>query len=251
MTNQIIRAFVAIHDGYSADRVVADPELNARFLEACRENGLTNGSRDLNRGLLNERKAGKLGRLTTKTTRIVDDEYRFASEIAARHLERREGVSLDSILCDPSLGKEFDFIASEICPGFSSLEYRWAAFRLRKRRALRPEILGQVIESRTVATLLASEIDTTNLPNNQGLYVFFDSTETLYVGEASNLSTRLKKHLRHSDNRELARWLWKNGNEHLHVEIHSLPDGTSTKVRRALETELIQTRKPAFNIQGK
>ncbi len=31
----IVEAFRLTNDGYSADRVVADPELNSRFLEAC------------------------------------------------------------------------------------------------------------------------------------------------------------------------------------------------------------------------
>ena len=36
----LIDAFARTCDGYSADRVVADPTLNAHFLDACRKNGL-------------------------------------------------------------------------------------------------------------------------------------------------------------------------------------------------------------------
>jgi excinuclease UvrABC nuclease subunit len=44
----------------------------------------------------------------------------------------------------------------------------------------------------------------------------------LYVGEAINLRKRLRKHLDHSDNKGLARWLWENGATDLHLKIHVL-----------------------------
>jgi site-specific DNA-methyltransferase (adenine-specific) len=53
--------------------------------------------------------------------------------MSARYLERRRGVSLDDLICDPDIAAEFDKLASELAPGFTSLEYRWAALALRKR----------------------------------------------------------------------------------------------------------------------
>ena len=37
--NLIRQAFESMHDGYSADRVIADPDLNAKFLFACQSFG--------------------------------------------------------------------------------------------------------------------------------------------------------------------------------------------------------------------
>jgi hypothetical protein len=55
--------------------------------------------------------------------------------------------------------------------------------------------------------------------------------------------------LDHSDNKGLARWVWEQGPDELHLEIHVLPDGTPTKVRRALEMEFIRSRESIFNVK--
>lgn len=94
------------------------------------------------------------------------------------------------------------------------------------------------------------EIEAGEIPNRQGLYIFFDREQALYVGECENLSKRLKKHLGHSDNKGLARWLWQHGMKALHLEIQVLPESTIARVRKALEAELIMSRKPIFNVSG-
>ena len=59
----------------------------------------------------------------------------------------------------------------------------------------------------------------------------------------------MKKHLDHSDNKELARWLWQNSAADLRLEIQVLAPDTSTRVRKALEAELISSRGPMFNVK--
>lgn len=137
----------------------------------------------------------------------------------------------------------------EIAPGFSPLQYRWAALNLRKAKKLSPEILGRVIQSETVLSFHVDGLSHETIPTNQGLYVFYDPPQTLYVGETTNLRGRLKKHLDHSDNRGLARWLWEHGTATALLEIHVLPGKTPTAHRRALEAELIRSRNPLFNVQ--
>jgi hypothetical protein len=58
------------------------------------------------------------------------------------------------------------------------------------------------------------------------------------------------KHLDHSDNKSLARWFWSNGFSRVHLELQILDETTTTKVRKALEAELIASRRPIFNIQA-
>ncbi len=251
MKDRIAAAFDAACDKYSADRVVADPELNQRFVQACRKHGLNEPVGELNRLLLNLRKQGYLaGRPRAKRTRFRnEDEYRFAAEMAARHLERRDGVSLDQIICDPGIAQEFDKLAESISPGFSSLQYRWAALNLRKASRFRPEILSRVAAPVEVTVFRCDRIDITRLPKAQGLYLFCTSDEALYVGETQDLHQRIRKHLDHSDNRGLARWLWEHGPESVVLEIQVLEGSTTTRIRRALETELIRSRQPLFNVQ--
>ncbi len=251
MSNKIVVAFSSICNGYSPDRVVADPSLNCQFLERCKELGIEGEAAWCNKNLLNARKAGFLkgAKCNKRTTFSNAHDYRYASEIAIRHLERKYDVTLDDIICTPFMAKEFDQIAENICPGFTALEYRWAALNLRKSSNLKPELLSHVIRPTGVSFGNVEKLDFTTLPMAQGLYIFYGAKQTLYVGEAQSLRRRIEKHLDHSDNRELARWFWENGFIDVHLELQQLPVDTSTKIRRALESELIASRHPVFNIQ--
>src|SRR5262245_41527575 len=137
MKSQLVAALDAASQGYSPDRVVADPELNAVFLGECARLGLCQSPSELNRALLNLRKRGELsGRESRRTSFDCEDDYRFSAEMAVRFLERRDGVSLDDIICSPALAAEFDTLAANIFPGLTPLQYRWAALNLRKARKL-------------------------------------------------------------------------------------------------------------------
>ncbi len=251
MNQAIIDAFHETRVRESPDVVIANPDLNGRFLQLCRAKGVEDPAERINRSLLNARKAGYFKGIKSKRVTVRNQEsFRFASEIAVRFLERRDGISLDQILCDPSKAIEFDKIAAEIASGFSSFEYRWAALGLRKTRQLKPELISKVIGDVVTARHKVENLDIELIPNQQGLYMFHDSKSTLYVGEATSLYKRAKKHLDHSDNKGLAHWLWEHGEGDLHLEIHILPKTTATKVRKALEAEMIKSRKPLFNVAG-
>lgn len=250
MTSPLEEAFRDANDGYSTDRVLADPELNERFIQACRARGLRESPELLNRQLINLRKSGRLGKQNAKSTQFDDDEYRFAAEMAVRHLERRDQVTLDDILACPVRASEFDALCRDIAPGFSSVRYRWAALRLRKSRKLSPEVMGQAIPSKEVLLIKAEGLKIDDVPVSSGLYCFMAERETLYIGEASNLRVRMKKHLEHSDNKFLARWMWQFGKGSLTIELHVFHENVKTKTRKALETEMVRSRRPSFNILG-
>jgi site-specific DNA-methyltransferase (adenine-specific) len=248
--SRIIDAFEVVRDNYSADRVVADPTLNAAFVAKCREIGVGAEPATLNRSLINLRKTGHLRHLKSRRTSFPnEDPYRFAAEMAARFMERRDGVTLDDIICDPELAAEFDRLAAAISPGFTPLEYRWAALNLRKASRLAPELLARVAPPLRVLTLPVSAIDLATIETVPGLYLFYTPTVCLYVGEAESLRNRIGKHLDHSDNKGLARWMWEQGIDQLFLELQVLDSSISQKVRRALERELIRSRNPHFNIQ--
>ena len=251
--DDLIEAFDKSRSGFSLDRLLADPDLRADFVDQCRHQGIDDLETQLAKRLLNLRKQGKLaGRKSTRTS-FDDREYRFAAEIAIRHLERTKQVTLDQVLCSPDLLSDFDKLCADLSPGFSALQYRWAALSLRKSRSIAPEIMGQVIQAEEVQLLHCHTLDVDAVTNAPGLYIFFntENNETLYVGEASNLRLRIRKHLSHSDNKYLARHIWDHGTEPLRLELHVLPRNVSTRIRRALETELIQSRRPVFNVLGR
>lgn len=244
-------AFEQTSGGYSPDRIVVDPDLNSAFIAKCRLLGMHEEIDKLNWELLNLRKSvGRKGKKTSKRTSFPgESEYRFAGEMAIRFLERRDQVAIDRILASPTLAAQFDEIASRIAPGFSPVQYRWAALNLRKLRRLTPELLSRVKPAIEVRSISVESLDLRQLPSIQGLYLFYDSKSALYAGETTNLRKRIEKHLDHSDNRGLARWLWDQGASLLHVEWHVLEKSTSTRVRKALEAELIESRRPLFNVQ--
>jgi site-specific DNA-methyltransferase (adenine-specific) len=169
--------------------------------------------------------------------------------MAVRFMERRDGVTLDDIICDPELAAEFDQLAAAISPGFTPLEYRWAALNLRKASRLAPELLARVAPPVQVLTFPVSQIDLTALGPVPGLYLFFTPSICLYVGEAESLRNRIGKHLDHSDSKGLARWMWEQGIEQLFLEVQVLDVSVPQKVRRALELELIRSRNPLFNVK--
>jgi site-specific DNA-methyltransferase (adenine-specific) len=169
--------------------------------------------------------------------------------MAIRSLERKNQITLDRVLCDPELAGEFDTVASVIAPGFTPLEYRWAALGLRKKSRLRPELLGRVVPTQVVGPTLIQNLTPSELPVEQGLYLLLNREKVLYIGEAQNLRARFKKHLDHSDNKLLARYIWECGKGDLLIEYHVLPEGTRTDVRKAMEFELIRSRRPEFNVR--
>jgi site-specific DNA-methyltransferase (adenine-specific) len=249
MNSLLIEAFSEAADGWSADRVIADPELNRRFIDACRRRALDGPPVQLNLTLLNTRKRGVLPRGARRTVMRNQDAYAFAAEIAVRSLERRHRTTLDRVLCDPALAQDFNAVAAAVAPGFTALEYRWAALRLRKTSRLKPEILGRAVPSEVFGPIATAELDIARVPNQQGLYILATREKVLYVGEARNLRARLKKHLDHSDNKFLARYIWEFGGGDLFVECHVLPEGTRTDVRKAMELELIRSRQAEFNVR--
>ena len=115
MRETVRDSFLAVRGDRSPDAVIADLELNERFLGECRVRGLSESPAALNQCLLNLRKGGDLKGLKSTRVRLSDQEnYRFASEIAARFLERRDQITLDQIVCDPAKAAEFDAIAADM-----------------------------------------------------------------------------------------------------------------------------------------
>jgi hypothetical protein len=250
------RCFFATHAGHSTDDVVIDDGLNAAFIAACLREVAFASAADLNWELYNLRKQPPgIGKVATVRRRDNHAGYIHASEIAARHMEDKHGLTIDHVLCNPETRREFDSIAQEIAPGVSTYLLRKAALKLRKNRRLKPELIKRVADwGTTVLTHPAEHLraDPELIPRLPGVYIFRDRTGYLYIGEAGNLRGRVEKHLDHSDRKAVARYLWENGHEDLTVEMHAFrrdSEGNKTRPRKAYEAELICSRKPRLNIQ--
>jgi hypothetical protein len=245
----IIQAFLEVRGGNSADRVIADPEMDRRFLQRCRELGLAGTDFELNWKLFNARRNKLLASLPrTKRYTVSNerrDEFEYASEIAVRYIQHKEkGITLDKIICDPELAGRFDDAARRLAPGFSSLEYRWVALSLRKAHRLIPtaekahypefDFLGSSEQIRLAA-----------IPKCEGIYLFQSDQEPIFVGETHDLRHRLERHFESSRSHGLPEWLY-DGQKPIQLAIRALPK-VNPSSRKAIELTVIRTLRPLFN----
>jgi hypothetical protein len=113
----VSRCFSATRAGRSTDEVVIDDRLNSAFIEACRRELPGPTAFDFNWALYNLRKQRHgINDRTTDRRRCNHDDYLHAAEIAARHMEDRCDLTVDRVLCDPDMRREFDALAQAIAP---------------------------------------------------------------------------------------------------------------------------------------
>jgi DNA modification methylase len=248
----LIRAYESVYDGYSLDRVLADPHLGSSLSKKCHEVGLPGTPKDWNHLLMGLRKAGKLLFPTRKRTEFswADiDEFLFASEIAWS--EMKGHGTLDEILCDPELADRFDEIARSLAPGFTSLQYRWGALTLRKQSKtarVRAEFFTTLsldkFESRQQLRLWENAKDISNSP---GLYLITGRSrqKITYVGSALYLQRRLSKQFSDVQLDD-----WERNRDAKFISFLRQPDGTDPIDLLSMQKRLIQLAKPTFNLLG-
>jgi site-specific DNA-methyltransferase (adenine-specific) len=247
--SEIAEAFRQVHAGYSTDRVVVDPELNAKFLQRCRELALTQSDYQLNHHLFDIRKSTKvLLPKTTNPTRFDDyDSYEFASEIAFRYLQRKDGVSLDRVLCDPEIRRRFDDIARRLAPGQSVLKLRCAALNLRKSHRLRPPKAASSEMYDLVSAGPVTRINLKEVPSLPGMYVFYDSVRPVFAGETEKLRSRIERHLEMSSSRGLPDWL-EIGTTELELKYLAAPS-VGRQERLDWLMQFVNRERPVLNYQ--
>jgi site-specific DNA-methyltransferase (adenine-specific) len=241
---EIKQAFGAVNDGWSADRLVADPDLNAAFCAACLERGLPGGPYEWNWRLLTIRKRGALKEFPTERTTDIDwnqcDQFLFASEIALRQLEDRYDAVLDRILCTPDLAAEFDGVAKELAPGFSPLQYRWGALKLRKEAKYARQRSESISIPRFKESWRGSDKFLGELRPGPGLYLI-SAKKPLYAGHAQDLPDRLGRIL---SPEFFARW---GEPRDLRVQVRSF----AGHVRELLgyQAKLVNHHRPKLNLR--
>jgi len=193
----IMEAFRSSYDGYSVDRVVADPELNQSFADVCTRLGLVGDRRTWNLMLFQLRKSGQLTPFPATKRSSMDfeacDSWAFASEIALQTMLNDElAVSLDEILCDPFLAAEFDQRSQSYAPEVSPLESRLVALHIRKQaHTARTQSKLLTIPKRLGKRVPLDELVQSEHPTTPGVYlVRCGRNRNLYAGETMNLKQR-------------------------------------------------------------
>jgi predicted HicB family RNase H-like nuclease len=242
----LIQAYCEVRDGYSADRVVTDPQMDRQFLRRCRELGLTGTDYDLNWGLLNARKNRLMTDLpkTKRYTLRETDEFEYASELGVRYLQLTRNVSLDQIICDPDLAHAFDEYAARLAPGYTPLEYRWVALGLRKAGRLQKNKTATVPELRPSGRV--PKLKASSLPQASGMYLFSSQDAPVFLSHTDNLRHRIERHMDVSDSLGLPDWLWDQGP--LDLSLAEMP-GVRRAARQNAELLLVKELHPLLNYQ--
>jgi DNA modification methylase len=249
---QLIESYESVYDGYSLERVLADPELSSTLTVKCREAGLPGDPKDWNRLLMRLRKAGKLVRFPTRKRTEFSwpdyDKFLFASEIAWSEL--REYGTLDDILCDPELASRFDAIAQGLAPGFTSLQYRWGALTLRKKSKtarVRSESFRDLsLDKFETSRKLSSWCELKDISDSAGLYLITGrSREKIYVGGAMNLRSRLSRQFADG---QLDEWETRWGAKS--IRLLRKPEVTDPIDLLSMQRKLIQSERPSLNVLG-
>ncbi len=243
----LVDAFFKSHDGGSIDWLLANPALQDRFHDACRDAGLIGGPADWNRELLRLRKTGDFPkRGAIKKVHVADDEldaYSFAAEIAWRLTnDKFGGPSVDEIFCDPAKAAYFDRAARRVAPGFEPAQYRWAALRLRKASR---DLVNEVKRYHFVfAKRDFSRFQTwrgfkpKRLNRQPGIYLLRgDDKLPLYIGHALDLSRRLAQHV----------GCPAISDETAHVSVITGADLPGAEYRDAFKEDLVRRYAPSWN----
>jgi hypothetical protein len=252
---QVLQAFVQVHQGYSVDEVLIQRELRESLVTAVKELHRDRSEQEILESLLRARKQGKIETRAKQRGIRVAAEYLPAAEIAARLVCDQAQVTTDEILVNPELRARFVQEAQSIAPQVTEYSALKGILQLRKSRRLQPELVLKVANwDREVSSWSVEEL-TQNwslIPETPGIYLFRDSTGYLYIGEAQNLRVRLQQHLTGSDRAGLQATLVSEQREAITLEIHAFAkDSPASRlsVRRAYESELIRSREPRLNLR--
>ena len=256
----IVEAFAHANKGYAVDRLIADPILNEDFQVACDRLSVPGTPAERNRFLFRIRKAGKLksAGIYTKTKTNISwkdiDPFVFASEIAWRQTSNKYCISLDEMFCDPRIAIQFDKIAADFAPGFTALEYRWAALRLRKEgnsglkrvklQSTKKFGIDQLNKAgvKRLPGIAFSDLELSNVEQGPGVYLIRESDGTaLYAGETEQLASRIRRTFDESG--PCSMWLQRSAE----LEIYILPLQSITDHRFARQSLLLKWHQPQWN----
>lgn len=255
-------AYLEVFDGFSTDRVIADPDRNCLFVQACWKRGAQASQGELNRQLMNARKANRIGKIEGVQRYVVPrelmDSYLFASEVALRTIQDLEYhrqdrcVSLDDILCEPTLGRKFLEIAASISPGHQPVDYRWAALTIRKafNRGSRKHAEKAIPEFELLGC--RDRIRPSRIPKDAGFFWLKCGRVDFYIGHSQELRSQIEMLVESGFEERLANcqssWLFEP--EPASFLIASMPDRSATE-RDGIKRSLVDSFKPRVNVTSR
>ena len=258
----IVRAFEAVRGGAAPDAILWDTDLSSRFYQQCQALGVLAPPVVLGKRLINVRKNQarykKRGIVISPTTKSEPHtsalpQFAHVIEFALVRLRFRFGASIDEILLDPELAKQFERHAHDIAPEATSQELRLGALYLRKTRFLNKQ------EKAALASLNSSELDEdftspTKLsevaklapPDAPGLIEVRDEKRFLYISRNESLLSAIRSFESGKAFSIMANNFWTPQLDHITLQ-YVAGDEFHGETASKWEKRLIYEREPVFN----
>lgn len=252
---KIIEAFKKAHKGYALDRMLADPDLTARFLGEAQRLGVHAPPVLINRRLLRIRKAGELKVATTVEDKRDLSSFLIPAELAFAQLIYQYEASYDDLLADPQIGATFDALALRIGGGGSVVNYRLAALHLRKNiRARRGSEGNQLADIGSgelakkwrpvgpFAKLVLDQID-----SSEGIFALSEPNRYLYLTRHHNMREGVHRFQDPSLLMAMGNRFWTPSPETISIQLIRGQDVGNINLR-LLELKALDVYRPIFNL---
>lgn len=241
----VVEAYKTASDGFPADYLLCDKDLNKAFIDRCLSHGIGGNAYVWNRYLLKLRKSRKLPTSKKRPPNITSeqmDRFGFASEVAWRLLAIDYQKTLDEILCSPDFAAEFDRLATEFGPvdgSVTSLEFRRAALSIRKRSHAARDSAAENFSQWLRRNKKLERIDTSSSLESleiPGVFMLSAGDVGFYAGETENIRVRVEEALSNPNWSDL---------EPDHVAF--VPNDGTLTTKYALKSALVMRESPLLN----
>jgi hypothetical protein len=251
----IVNAFAKIHNGYSIDRTLADPQLAFRFVKRCQQLGVDAPHAAVCRRLLRLRKAGGFPVKTTKKDKRDLQPFLIAAEIAFAKVTYHFDASYDDLLAEPDVGKAFDENIAKVGQAGDVVGYRLAALHLRKNIRSRRKVDAEELTHFDISQLSAcwhtpgnlSEVQLDALPASKGVFSLREPERYLFLSQSENLRSAVDMFQRGDVLASLANHFWSPFPRRIEVGFVKEED-VPGKSLRLFEFKAIEIYRPVFNM---
>lgn len=255
----VASAYCSLMRRLPEDHVVLNPLANAEFIVRCRELGATVSEVNLNRTLLNNRKAGRHAEVLREPVAGLAsetfDQISHAVEIAASLVQREwfevghAVPSVDDILCNPDLRNQLRQYVSALHESVDVVDCHLVLLAFRKAGRQAAARLADLAfpDQRLFAPLRS--LDPDHVPDGEGVYRVLCKRRPVFVGATTTLRARIRAHLERGGAAFLPSSLPFQIDGPLHIEVFRLPDAAPRSERNALTRYLrlqhSEDRRPA------
>ena len=254
----IVKAFAEVHNGYSIDRTLADPQLAARYVERCQQLGIDAPHAALCRRLLRLRKEGGFPVKTTRVDKRDLHPFLIPAELAFAKLTYRYDASYDDLLADPNVGKAFDEYVAMVGRSGDVVAYRLAALHLRKNVRSRRKADAKQLAHLDISKVKThwhtpghlSDIRPDTVPDSQGVFSLREPDRYLFLSQSESLRSAVGMFQDAHVLASIGNHFWSPSPDKITVAFVR-PEDVRGWSLRLFEFKAIETYRPIFNMLPK